>query len=260
MNGSSSKDAETFGFGGPPSNIPWDQFETNARLFGTTTSYQEEIYTTKLNRGVADYKKREKEAEKLASEITGASCRLFCPSKKIDVVIANIGESTSRRGAKSGLTGGCLQGRGGEVSASSGGFKKMISDDLCRYSGVQRASNAYVPPGARRGGIPPRPQGEHQAAGPKTNGTSPAARNGDPTVNAGAAVPMAKTPSHQIAIGQTPPPPRNTTEGVPAVDEPVKDGHPPATSQPANVTPGQAAAAAAGEKEVSRMPNLMIGC
>lgn len=51
----------------------WDQFETNARLFGTTSTYQEELYTTKLDKSGADYKKREKEADRLAAEIMGVS-------------------------------------------------------------------------------------------------------------------------------------------------------------------------------------------
>lgn len=66
-----ARDSETFGAPGGGHGKGWDQFETNARLFGTKTSYQEEIYTTKLNRSGADYKKREKEAERLASEIMG---------------------------------------------------------------------------------------------------------------------------------------------------------------------------------------------
>ena len=64
------------------SNIPWDQFETNARLFGTKTSYQEEIYTTKLNRGGADYKKREKEADRMASEILGVRLAVLLSTKR----------------------------------------------------------------------------------------------------------------------------------------------------------------------------------
>lgn len=72
--GGAGRDSETFGAAaGTPS---WDQFETNARLFGTKTNYQEEIYTTKLNKGGADFKKREKEAERLAGEIMGVSLTL----------------------------------------------------------------------------------------------------------------------------------------------------------------------------------------
>jgi PAB1-binding protein PBP1 len=71
-NGAAARDSETFG-ATPTGGKAWDQFETNARLFGTKTSYQEEIYTTKLNKGGPDFKKREKEAEKLANEIMGVS-------------------------------------------------------------------------------------------------------------------------------------------------------------------------------------------
>lgn len=68
-----ARDLETFGSSGTTSNIPWDQFETNSRLFGATTDYQEEIYTTKLNKSMPDYKSREKEATRLANEIMGVS-------------------------------------------------------------------------------------------------------------------------------------------------------------------------------------------
>jgi PAB1-binding protein PBP1 len=47
----------------------WDQFAVNERLTGAKTDFDEELYTTKLNRGGADYRKREKEAERLAKEI-----------------------------------------------------------------------------------------------------------------------------------------------------------------------------------------------
>lgn len=68
------KDSETFG----AEAGKWDQFETNARLFGTTTSYREEIYTTKLNKSGSDFRQREKEADRLASEIMGVSCVFNC--------------------------------------------------------------------------------------------------------------------------------------------------------------------------------------
>jgi PAB1-binding protein PBP1 len=67
------RDAETFGLDGPSANMAWDQFETNARLFGATTDYKEEIYTTKLDRSGAGYKQREKEANRLANEIMNVS-------------------------------------------------------------------------------------------------------------------------------------------------------------------------------------------
>lgn len=48
----------------------WDQFETNAALFGVTSTFDEELYTTKLDRGPM-MKEREKEALRLAREIEG---------------------------------------------------------------------------------------------------------------------------------------------------------------------------------------------
>lgn len=69
--GGGAKDAETFGL--EDSNTPWDQFETNSRLFGATTDYKEEIYTTKLDRSGSNFKQREKEATRLAAEIMGVS-------------------------------------------------------------------------------------------------------------------------------------------------------------------------------------------
>jgi len=55
------------------SNEKWDQFETNEKLFGITTDYDEEIYTTVLDRTKSDFKKREQEAIKIAAEIEKAS-------------------------------------------------------------------------------------------------------------------------------------------------------------------------------------------
>ncbi|KAJ1832799.1 poly(A)-binding protein binding protein [Coemansia sp. RSA 2711] len=55
--------------GAAASNRSWDQFATNEQLFGLTTDFDEEIYTTKLDRTRADYKEREREAIRIAQEI-----------------------------------------------------------------------------------------------------------------------------------------------------------------------------------------------
>ena len=105
-----SKDAETFGFDGPPSDTPWDQFETNAKLFGVTTDYKEELYTTKLDRSGTNYRQREKDATRLANEIMGVSLstRALCRSRP-----ANVDQLSHRRGAW--VRRGKCKGRGGEV-------------------------------------------------------------------------------------------------------------------------------------------------
>jgi len=46
----------------------WDQFKVNERLYGVSTTYDEELYTTKLNRDAIPKEQREK-AERIAREI-----------------------------------------------------------------------------------------------------------------------------------------------------------------------------------------------
>ena len=47
----------------------WDQFATNERLFGVTTDYDETLYTTKLDTNDPEFRRKEKEASRLAREI-----------------------------------------------------------------------------------------------------------------------------------------------------------------------------------------------
>ena len=51
----------------------WDQFETNERKFGTKSTYDENLYTTAIDRSHASYREREAAAAKLAREIEGAT-------------------------------------------------------------------------------------------------------------------------------------------------------------------------------------------
>jgi hypothetical protein len=52
-----------------PSSRVWDQFLVNERLFGTKSDYEEELYTTKIDRTAKDFKEREKRAMQIAQEI-----------------------------------------------------------------------------------------------------------------------------------------------------------------------------------------------
>ena len=49
----------------------WDQFAANQQLFGTATSYNEDLYTTKLDTGASAISVQE--AERLAAEIQGGA-------------------------------------------------------------------------------------------------------------------------------------------------------------------------------------------
>jgi PAB1-binding protein PBP1 len=62
----------TFGLGSN-NNASWDQFAANEAEFGVVTSFDEEQYTTKLDRSAPDFKEREKKAQRIANEIMGVS-------------------------------------------------------------------------------------------------------------------------------------------------------------------------------------------
>jgi hypothetical protein len=58
-------------FGSTAQNGSWDQFSANEQLFGVTATFDEDIYTTKLDRSAPDFKERERKAARIASEIMG---------------------------------------------------------------------------------------------------------------------------------------------------------------------------------------------
>lgn len=51
-------------------NRGWDQFEANETLFGVKSTFNEELYTTKLERG-PQMRELEREALRIAREIEG---------------------------------------------------------------------------------------------------------------------------------------------------------------------------------------------
>lgn len=50
-------------------NKPWDQFAVNAAKFGVQSDYDENIYTTKIDRSRPDYNERVVRADRLARKI-----------------------------------------------------------------------------------------------------------------------------------------------------------------------------------------------
>ncbi|XP_010487187.1 PREDICTED: polyadenylate-binding protein-interacting protein 4-like [Camelina sativa] len=57
-----------------PWNRKWNQFEANESLFGVKSTFDEELYTTKLERG-AQSKELEEQARRIANEIEGETTR-----------------------------------------------------------------------------------------------------------------------------------------------------------------------------------------
>ena len=73
-----SNDDLTFGPGASQGANQWDQFAANEKLFGVKANFDEEAYTTKLDRNAPDFKEKEKKALALANEIM--SVRAYdCP-------------------------------------------------------------------------------------------------------------------------------------------------------------------------------------
>lgn len=73
---SSNLDEQTFGEIANttlPSGRKWDQFQANESKFGVTTSFDEDQYTTKIDRKGADFEERERMAARLAEEIESSN-------------------------------------------------------------------------------------------------------------------------------------------------------------------------------------------
>ena len=51
----------------------WDQFKANEKLFGLKSDYDENIYTTTIDRSNPSYREREARAQRIAQEIEGSS-------------------------------------------------------------------------------------------------------------------------------------------------------------------------------------------
>ena len=71
-------DDVTFGLGASTGNNQWDQFAANEKLFGVKAGFDEEAYTTKLDRNAPDFKEKEKKAAQLANEIMLVSSFHVC--------------------------------------------------------------------------------------------------------------------------------------------------------------------------------------
>ncbi|GAA5932657.1 uncharacterized protein JCM15063_002168 [Sporobolomyces koalae] len=176
--------------GGGGNSGGWDQFAANERMYGLKTDYDEEIYTTKLDRNTKDYKDREARAAQLEREILKGTSGL-----------ASNAHMAEERG-------------------------EQVDDDNVneedRYGAVQRNPGAYVPPGARKaalarlGGTSPTP--------PSTNGVSPApdaANTANPTsgsrIPPTVRIPGASNGSASAAASLTP------AKTHPPVDETFRD-------------------------------------
>ncbi|KAK5110100.1 hypothetical protein LTR62_006234 [Meristemomyces frigidus] len=102
----------------------WDQFAVNERMYGVQSTYDENIYTTAIDRSDPRYRQKEAEAQRIANEIEGS-------------VTGNAHVAEERR-----------------VDA----YQEDAGDEEEKYSGIQRepsmplpkrSTGAYVPPSQR---------------------------------------------------------------------------------------------------------------
>ncbi|EIN04841.1 hypothetical protein PUNSTDRAFT_47123 [Punctularia strigosozonata HHB-11173 SS5] len=116
----SQGDDLTFGTGASSGPQGWDQFAANEKLFGVKAGFDEDLYTTKLDRNAPDFREREREAQRIANEIMGAMSNN--PHVQEERVMNTVDDSG------------------------------VNEED--KYGAVVRGPNAYVPPAARKSGQP----------------------------------------------------------------------------------------------------------
>ncbi|TBU26223.1 LsmAD domain-containing protein [Dichomitus squalens] len=106
-------------FGPGASGGSWDQFAVNEKLFGVKAGFDEDAYTTKLDRNAPDYKEKERKAQQLANEIMNSAVNNVHVAEERIMNLTNDGSAANEED---------------------------------KYGAVVRGANAYVPPGARKTG------------------------------------------------------------------------------------------------------------
>jgi len=106
------------------SSSDWDQFELNKKLFGVETSWDENIYTTALDKSSKEFKQRAMKAARIAQEIEKGTKGNFHQQEERGYEVDL--DEEQRYGA-------VIRERGGDDKASAG---------------------RYIPPG-KRGGVKP---------------------------------------------------------------------------------------------------------
>ncbi|KAI0322616.1 hypothetical protein OF83DRAFT_1093168 [Amylostereum chailletii] len=156
----------TFG-PGASGHTSWDQFAANEKLFGVKAGFDEDVYTTKLDRSAADFKEREKRAQALANEIMGST------TNNAHVAEERLMNSTGDSG----------------------------TNEEDKYGAVVRGTNAYVPPGARK--QVPSTNGGKLPEVPKVSVNAP---DGTPVVQTDSQASSSKAPSPAPSNASTKPP------------------------------------------------------
>ncbi|THD00006.1 hypothetical protein EYZ11_000458 [Aspergillus tanneri] len=169
---------------GPTSSGTWDQFEANARLFGATSNYDENIYTTRIDRSDPAYKQKEAAAARIAREIESTETDNVHMREERGLTVPDTGDEEEKYSG---------------VRRDEKSFPPLVSGQ----------PNKYTPPARRQ----PAPQtaSASAAGGPPTS--MPSKENLAPQAQpTAAAAPSVSTDTEQKSIpGKTP----STVNAVP---------------------------------------------
>ncbi|KAJ1029126.1 hypothetical protein NDA18_002754 [Ustilago nuda] len=154
-------------------NKHWDQFAANEARFGIKSNYEENLYTTKLDRSGKDFRDREREADRIAREIMGQA--------------TNNPHLAEERG-----------------QADDSGVNE---ED--KYGAVVRNPNAYVPPALRKQMAAAAGAGAKKGPANATPAATPtaAAQASTPKVNGAAATSATTDAMTSTETTSVPPPP-----------------------------------------------------
>lgn len=182
----------------PGGNGAWDQFAANERMYGLKTDYDEEIYTTKLDRSTKDFKDREARAAQLEREILKVrylSCLLLSLSIVIErafdfnrVPRVSLQTLTWPRNEVSRLTMTTSTRKIGASPSLFCSFSEtaVLTQWACvvSYGAVMRAPGAYVPPGARKAALARLGSTNGSTPSPTPASTAPASTPAQPSSGA----------------------------------------------------------------------------
>ncbi|KAI4224673.1 MAG: hypothetical protein L6R36_004481 [Xanthoria steineri] len=182
----------------------WDQFKTNEKQFGLKSDYDENIYTTSIDRSHPDYRRREAEALRIAQEIEGGQ--------------ADNTHVQEERGVS---------------------HPEDVMDEEDKYSGVRRQASEYPPLQSSQGSryMPP-------ARRPPTGRPTVAGAPVDPAIVSMQMAGNGNDPIEKQAAAKEPQKPSETAATKPEVSSETMKlaSKPPAsTNQPASNSPRPAA-------------------
>ncbi|CAK7902551.1 PAB1-binding protein 1 [[Candida] anglica] len=114
----------------------WDQFKVNEEKFGVESTYDEHLYTTRIDTSAPDYQDKLKYAERLAKEIEGqvTSDPHMLEERGIEVDDSGVDEEDKYSG---------VDRRGDELMAA------LRNASISKGSEVERGPGKYVPPRQR---------------------------------------------------------------------------------------------------------------